>query len=516
MDSAIVQVMSREQAEEWKARISATANELRLLLFEGYERRVWEPLGYATWTDCLKALAEEYRFSERRLWQLHAANQIEQTLTEPGSVGEIPERSLRPLTGLAPDEQREAWRTAVETAPTGKPTSVQVVQAVQAIRTSTAPVDDETLLRIFPLLARPSESQVRRAALAICARDPACRKYEAAVKDGLVVAWIPGRYAAGHCETLTHALAYAEQWPDTVKDGQVFLWANPERPSLPGLPPWPKYTGMRPGGLHGTWYLPDKNGQQTLATIPLFTEDEWAEIDAFDAVDVLSSVFPELNWSQHRQGLAVVKPSAHDRRTYDPLYGRLIAETTCELCTRHFVRRGWGQWGIVTFNDGMGGRITRRYFEHDWYGATLIAQARATADPDYFSAWQYERLAIHAVQKVQAGWAASRKEIRPRAEVLAALRADLAALEAEPPLTPEQIEARMLDLLQDLTLSLDNHEREGRATVRCRDDGTIDLDHLNARRDAAFKADEARWRYQYRYQPQFEHTDEWVRSRGNA
>jgi hypothetical protein len=511
MDSEMVHVMSRAQAEDWKARISATASQLRILLFEGYQRRAWEPLGYATWTDCLKALAEEYRFSERRLWQLHAANQVEQTITEPGSVGAIPERSLRPLTALPPDEQREAWRAAVETSQTEKPTSVQVTQAVQAVRTRVAPVDDQTLLRIFPWLARPSESQAMRAALAICARDPMCQKYEAAVREGLVVAWIPGRYAGGHCETLTQALAHAERWPGATKDGQVFLWANPERPSLPGLPPWPKYTGMRPGGMHGTWYLPDehKKGQEALAAIPLFTEDEWAELSAFDAVDVLSSVFPEINWSQHRQGLAVVNPSPHDRRTYDHSYGRLIAETTCELCTRHFVRRGWGQWGIVIFNDGMGGRITRRYFEQDWYGANLIAEARATADPEYFSAWQYDRLAIHAVQQVKMGWSAIRKETLPRAEVLEALRADLAALEAEGPLTSEQIDERTLDILQDLTFDLDHEGREGRATVRCLDDGTIDPDDLKARRDAANKSDEARWRR--RQQPQFEHTFEWIR-----
>jgi hypothetical protein len=90
MESLMSPVMTSEEAVDWKARISSCANQLRLLLFEGHERRAWEALGYAPWTDCLKSLAEEYRFSERRLWQLHAANEIEQHLTEPGSVGGLP------------------------------------------------------------------------------------------------------------------------------------------------------------------------------------------------------------------------------------------------------------------------------------------------------------------------------------------------------------------------------------------------------------------------------------------
>jgi hypothetical protein len=121
-------VMTSEEAVDWKARISSCANQLRLLLFEGHERRAWEALGYVTWTDCLKALAEEYRFSERRLWQLHAANQSEQLLNNC-SVGEIPESQLRPITGLPPQEQREVWQEAVDTAPDGKVTAAHV-QAV--------------------------------------------------------------------------------------------------------------------------------------------------------------------------------------------------------------------------------------------------------------------------------------------------------------------------------------------------------------------------------------------------
>jgi hypothetical protein len=125
MESLVSPVMTSEEALEWKARISACANQLRLLLFEGHERRAWEALGYTTWTDCLKAIAEEHRFSERHLWRLHAANETEKVLT-PGSVGEIPEKHLRPLTTLEPAEQRAVWQEVQATAPEGKVTATHV------------------------------------------------------------------------------------------------------------------------------------------------------------------------------------------------------------------------------------------------------------------------------------------------------------------------------------------------------------------------------------------------------
>lgn len=138
--SIILQTMTHTEAQEWKARIGNTASQLRLLLHEGYERGAWEALGYSNWTDCLKALAEEYGFTERRLWQLHSANQTEKLLN-PGSVGEMPEKHLRPLTSLEPDTQREVYQKATETAPNGKVTAAHVEQTK---REYLNPVPDDT------------------------------------------------------------------------------------------------------------------------------------------------------------------------------------------------------------------------------------------------------------------------------------------------------------------------------------------------------------------------------------
>lgn len=48
-------------------------------------------------------------------------------------VGDIPERQLRPLAKLEPEQQREAWKKAVETAPEGKITAAHVANVVKEV-----------------------------------------------------------------------------------------------------------------------------------------------------------------------------------------------------------------------------------------------------------------------------------------------------------------------------------------------------------------------------------------------
>ena len=66
-------------------------------------REAWRALGFADWTECIKAMVEEYSLSERYIWMMHSANKTESLLNH-GSVGEIPERQLRPLTALPPEQ----------------------------------------------------------------------------------------------------------------------------------------------------------------------------------------------------------------------------------------------------------------------------------------------------------------------------------------------------------------------------------------------------------------------------
>jgi hypothetical protein len=76
------------------------------LLNDGYSRQAWKSLGFANWTECLKGLADEFGFSERRLWQLHSANQIETDLLNQGSVGSLSERQARELAKIKDPETR--------------------------------------------------------------------------------------------------------------------------------------------------------------------------------------------------------------------------------------------------------------------------------------------------------------------------------------------------------------------------------------------------------------------------
>ncbi|MEJ7862347.1 MAG: ParB N-terminal domain-containing protein [Pyrinomonadaceae bacterium] len=121
--------MTTAEAQNWKQEVVSHVKQLRVLLDEGHRRSAWRSLGFTNWTDCLKSLAAEFGLSERRLWQLHSANQTERLLN-PGSVGEIPEKHLRPLANLKAEDVSEVWQKAKETAPDGKVTTAHIEQTV--------------------------------------------------------------------------------------------------------------------------------------------------------------------------------------------------------------------------------------------------------------------------------------------------------------------------------------------------------------------------------------------------
>jgi len=78
------------------------------------------------------------------------AAKAERAISPLGEKGQIPERQLRPLTQLEPDQQVEAWEEAVETAPNGKVTAAHVARVVEKVVTEpnqpdawiTSPVSD--------------------------------------------------------------------------------------------------------------------------------------------------------------------------------------------------------------------------------------------------------------------------------------------------------------------------------------------------------------------------------------
>jgi hypothetical protein len=137
--------MTIAEAQNWKQEVASHVKQLRVLLDEGHRRGAWRSLGFTSWTDCLKTLAVEFGLSERRLWQLHSANQTERLLN-PGSVGEIPEKHLRPLANLKAEEVSEVWRKAKETAPDGKVTTAHIEQTISRyFQEAGAPRDEQAL-----------------------------------------------------------------------------------------------------------------------------------------------------------------------------------------------------------------------------------------------------------------------------------------------------------------------------------------------------------------------------------
>lgn len=131
MENAIaIRPMIYKEARECADRINAGINNVRRDVVELHDRDGWEALGYKDWTECVQ---QEFKQTERYIFYQFKAAQIEQNVSDCTTVqlGTIPERQLRPLSKLEPDQQREAWAKAVETAPEGKVTAAHVQKVVK-------------------------------------------------------------------------------------------------------------------------------------------------------------------------------------------------------------------------------------------------------------------------------------------------------------------------------------------------------------------------------------------------
>ena len=124
MDELMVMVAS--EAREITNRIKSNLTSARVLLLEMYERKGWEALGYESWREYGQV---EFGYSESRIYQLMDAAKVERNISTMVEKP-IPERQLRPLTKLQPDEQIEVYQEALDTAPGGKITAAHVQQVV--------------------------------------------------------------------------------------------------------------------------------------------------------------------------------------------------------------------------------------------------------------------------------------------------------------------------------------------------------------------------------------------------
>ncbi|MDF5719877.1 MAG: hypothetical protein PUP91_05200 [Rhizonema sp. PD37] len=72
-----------------------------------------------------------WEMSRRSAYQLIGAAMVVENVRNCAQILPLNEAQARPLTALSPEQQREAWKTAVSTAPSGKVTSVHVAQVAK-------------------------------------------------------------------------------------------------------------------------------------------------------------------------------------------------------------------------------------------------------------------------------------------------------------------------------------------------------------------------------------------------
>ena len=138
MNNPAVRMMVFKEARECADRINAGINNVRRDVLELHDRDGWSALGYKSWTECVQ---REFKQAERYIFYQFKAGKIEQNLNDSAKsnctivqLGSIPEGQLRPLARLEPDQQREAWQKAVETAPEGKVTAAHVAKIVDQVK----------------------------------------------------------------------------------------------------------------------------------------------------------------------------------------------------------------------------------------------------------------------------------------------------------------------------------------------------------------------------------------------
>jgi hypothetical protein len=111
----------------------------------------------------------EFGYTQSYVYRLLGAATIERNISPIGEIGTIRESQLRPLAPLEPEQQAEAWKQAVETAPNGRVTAAHVQDVVDAMRarSSGEPVDfdayvasrpDEQAEPVKPVWYQSSES----------------------------------------------------------------------------------------------------------------------------------------------------------------------------------------------------------------------------------------------------------------------------------------------------------------------------------------------------------------------
>lgn len=140
-----VTMMTVTEARECVNLINKHLGNLRALLLDLHNRKGWQALGYSSWRECVN---QEFAYDQSYLYRLLSAAQVELNINSP--LGEIPERQLRPMTAIEPEQQKAVWDVINLTAKELKieRTATVVKSIVNVIKTglTTQTIDGETTL----------------------------------------------------------------------------------------------------------------------------------------------------------------------------------------------------------------------------------------------------------------------------------------------------------------------------------------------------------------------------------
>jgi hypothetical protein len=132
MENAITKnTVELEQLENVIKKNIGAFYEVGVALTEIRDRGLYrDVLGYETFEAYCKARWDFSRSYAYRL--IDSANTVD-VVSPIGNIRPATESQTRPLARLEPDQQREAWQKAVETAPEGKVTAAHVAKIVKGM-----------------------------------------------------------------------------------------------------------------------------------------------------------------------------------------------------------------------------------------------------------------------------------------------------------------------------------------------------------------------------------------------
>jgi hypothetical protein len=107
-----------------------TVMEVGEALLEIRNRRLYRKQGFRIFDSYCR---NRWRWNRSYVYRHIAAAEVGHNLHNLSPMGDLPqsERQLRPLTKLPPEQQCEAWTTAIAQSPNGQPTAVEVETVVK-------------------------------------------------------------------------------------------------------------------------------------------------------------------------------------------------------------------------------------------------------------------------------------------------------------------------------------------------------------------------------------------------